>query len=160
MPRARGLLVLPGGGQQDAHSRALVGNDADVASRVGEQDRLAWRARAVAEAGQRQRPQRLDLDDAAGPALADRGVEQPLQEGECRAGVVWASSTVATICWLPGQLLPSASFSLSCRFVLVVWYCSGSSVVITRVNCRRLISVIHVRRRREGAASHHVDRAD
>ena len=42
----------------------------------------------IAAGGQRERPQRLDLDDAADPALAGRGVEQPLQQGEGRAGVV------------------------------------------------------------------------
>ena len=42
----------------------------------------------IAVGGQRERPQRLDLDDAAGPALAVRGVEQPLQQRECGAGVV------------------------------------------------------------------------
>ena len=42
----------------------------------------------IAAGGQRERPQRLDLDDAAGPALAGRGVEQSLQQRERRAGVV------------------------------------------------------------------------
>jgi hypothetical protein len=41
----------------------------------------------IAAGGQRERPQCLDLEDAAGPALADRGVEQPLQQRECRARV-------------------------------------------------------------------------
>jgi hypothetical protein len=45
-------------------------------------------AGVIAPGGQRQRPQRLNLDDAAGPALASRGGKQPLQQRECGAGVV------------------------------------------------------------------------
>jgi hypothetical protein len=49
----------------------------------------------IAAVGQRERPQRLDLDDAAGPALAGRGVGQPLQQRERRPGSfgrAWCSS--------------------------------------------------------------------
>ena len=42
----------------------------------------------IAAGRQRQCAQRLDLDDAAGPALTGRGVEQSLQERERRARVV------------------------------------------------------------------------
>ena len=45
-------------------------------------------AGVIAPGGQRQRPQRLNLDDAAGPALASRGGQQPLQQRECRTGTV------------------------------------------------------------------------
>ncbi len=88
------LLARPGSrqlGEQGAHRRVPVGQDPDIAVPAGERDRLGQRAEGagvIAAGGQRERPQRLDLDDAAGPALAGRGVEQPPQQGECRAGVV------------------------------------------------------------------------
>lgn len=42
----------------------------------------------IATGGQRERPQRLNLDDVADAALARRGGQQPLQQRECRAGTV------------------------------------------------------------------------
>jgi hypothetical protein len=99
---SRVLLPRPGSGQlgeQGVHRRALVGKDPDMAVSAAKRERLGQRAEGagvIAAGGQRQRPQRLDLDDAAGPALAGRGAEQPLQEGKCRAWVIWASSTRAS----------------------------------------------------------------
>src|SRR5262249_62159443 len=89
-----GLVARRGGGQlgeQGGQRGALVGKAPDVAVPAGERERLGQRAEGagvIAAGGQRQRQQRLDFDDASGPALTGRGVEQPLQQRECRAGVV------------------------------------------------------------------------
>ena len=70
---SRLLLARPGNrqlGQQGAHRRALIGKDPDVAVPAGECERLGQRAQGagvIAAGGQRQRPQRADLDEAAGP---------------------------------------------------------------------------------------------
>ena len=104
----------PAGGQlgeQGAHRRPLVGEHPHVAVRAGEHDRLGQRADGagvIAVGGQRKRPQRLDLDDAADPALVGRGAEQPLQQRERRAGVVLGEqhpgqhqiSRLARVIWL------------------------------------------------------------
>ena len=101
---AGGVLLAPPGsgqlGEQDAHRHRLVGKDTDVALRAGGSPaRLGERAKGagmIAVGGQRECPQRLDLDDAAGPALAGRGVEQPLQRSaSAGTGSLRASSTRA-----------------------------------------------------------------
>ena len=63
-------------------------------------------AGGIAVGGQRKRPQRLDLDDAADPALVGRGAEQPLQQRKRRAGVVLGER--------PGQ-------HQICRLARVIW---------------------------------------
>jgi hypothetical protein len=79
-------LVLRGDGepgQQRAHRSALVGKDPDVALRAGQRDRLGQGtegAAVIAMGGQRQRPQRLNLDDTADAVLARRGGWQSLQQ--------------------------------------------------------------------------------
>ena len=84
--------------EQRGHRRALVGEDPYVALRAGEQERPGEggdRACLIAGGGQRQRPQRADLDQAAGPVLGDRRGVQPVQQGERLAGPVLGSSTRA-----------------------------------------------------------------
>ena len=49
--------------------------------------RAATAAGLVAAGGQRQRPQRADLDQAAGPVLGDRCGVQPVQQRERLAGL-------------------------------------------------------------------------
>jgi hypothetical protein len=71
------------------HRSALVGEDPQVALRPAQRERLgqhAHRLGLLAAGRQRQRPQCLDLDDAAGPALRDRQPVQPLQQPE---RIVW-----------------------------------------------------------------------
>jgi len=62
-----------------------------VALRAGERERLGEgrdSACFVAGGGQRQRPQRAGLDEAAGAALGDRRGVQPVQQRECLPGPV------------------------------------------------------------------------
>ena len=78
---SRVLLVRLGSGQlgeQGVHRRALVGEDADIAMPAGEGERLGQRAEGaglIAAGGQRERSQRLYLNDAVSTVLAGRGVE-------------------------------------------------------------------------------------
>ena len=68
-------------GQQRGHRRPLVGEDPDIALRAGQGERAGQRVhRAVCltAGGQRQRPQRADLDQAAGPVLRGRRHVQPV----------------------------------------------------------------------------------
>ena len=69
--------------EQRGHRRALVGEDPDIAPRAGQHERSGQggdRARFVTGGRQRQRPQRADLDEAAGPVLGGRGRVQPAQQ--------------------------------------------------------------------------------
>ena len=61
--------------EQRGHRRPLVGEHPDIALRAGQGERRGQdihRAGLLAGGRQRQRPQRLDLDDAARPVLRGR----------------------------------------------------------------------------------------
>ncbi len=84
-----GGLPGPLGGDQPAEQRghrgAFVGEDPDVALGTGQHERPGQgihRGGFLAAGGQGQRPQRADLDDAAGPGLADRDCVPPVQQRE------------------------------------------------------------------------------
>ena len=77
--------------QQRGHRRPLVGEDADIALRAGQRERLGQgghRAGFLAAGRQRQRPQRADLDQAAGPVLGRGRRVQPVQQRERLTGPV------------------------------------------------------------------------
>ena len=75
--------------EQRGHRRPLVGEDPDVTLRAGERERPGQgvdRACLHPAGGQRQRPQRAGLDEAANPVLGgSRGV-QPVQQRQRLAG--------------------------------------------------------------------------
>ena len=107
--------------EQGGHRRALVGEDPHVALRAGERkcpcegrDRTCF----IAGGGQRQRPQRADLDEAAAPVLGGgRGV-QPVQQGERLPGPVLGEQD-------PG---PNQVPGLTC----VVWLIVRAEAVLLR----------------------------
>ena len=89
-----GLYCLLGrdqSAQQRAHRRTLVGEHSGIALRASEGEHPGQdvhRAGLLAAGSQSQRPQRLGLDDAAGPVLGGRRRVQPLQQGDCLGGAV------------------------------------------------------------------------
>ena len=87
--RPAGPLGRDQPGQQRGHRRPLVGEDPDITLRAGQGERLGQhvhRAVCLTAGGQRQRPQRADLDQAADPVLSGRRRMQPVQQRERRAG--------------------------------------------------------------------------
>ena len=89
--RSAGPLGCDQPGQQRGHRRSLVGEDPDIALRAGQGEHVGQRghrAVCITAGGQRQRPQRADLDQAAGPVLRGRRRVQPVQQRQRRAGPV------------------------------------------------------------------------
>ena len=76
--------------QQRGHRRALVGEEADITLRAGDGERLGQgvhRSLLLAAGGQRQCPQRADLDQAPGPVLGGRRRVQPVQQRQRPLGL-------------------------------------------------------------------------
>ena len=87
--RPAGPLGRDQPGQQRGHRRSLVGEDPDMALRAGQGERRSQRVHRrglLAAGGQAQRPQRADLDQAAGPVLGGRRGVQAVQQRQRRAG--------------------------------------------------------------------------
>jgi hypothetical protein len=76
-------------GQQRGHRRSLIGEDPDITLRAGQREHGGegvHRVGVLAAGGQRQRPQRVDLDQAATPLLGGRRSVQPVQQRERLGG--------------------------------------------------------------------------